>query len=391
VGYSVHEGRNVARALDAIAERRRTELAQAKRYDDLQVKYFSDDSNDQIKGFLDQVKSNKSNKSAEEVVENFSNKVLDLYKTIDGNYRLLEDAFHVYVDLVDQHAGQVKRQAGQHVVFGSTKKMLTELYAIQQKHYELDGDDNQESLAVASLQYAILKFSEDSARLGLFSLLVDNWQSSSEVSKHFSVLAPLEQYTKTDFKFKDAELISKYYPEGLEKLQSTRTFYKNFYLAVKDLASDDLKSAAYKFSRLGEDEAKMKGIDFLAILKSRKDQNAKQKQEIVQNMLKEYTLAKQLLGQVHGVKTAWNEGDLACAMVLYKTSAYDAVKDQYPDVDSVEQLYTLLEELSPSLAPVEQVIKQHVAVRKDDKRIYVNCKSLGMEFSHQREDKSSEK
>jgi hypothetical protein len=272
-----------------------------------------------------------------------------------------------------------------------TKKMLTELYAIQQKHYELDGDDNQESLAVASLQYAILKFSEDSARLGLFSLLVDNWQSSSEVSKHFSVLAPLEQYTKTDFKFKDAELISKYYPEGLEKLQSTRTFYKNFYLAVKDLASDDLKSAAYKFSRLGEDEAKMKGIDFLAILKSRKDQNAKQKQEIVQNMLKEYTLAKQLLGQVHGVKTAWNEGDLACAMVLYKTSAYDAVKDQYPDVDSVEQLYTLLEELSPSLAPVEQVIKQHVAVRKDDKRIYVNCKSLGMEFSHQREDKSSEK
>ena len=131
---------------------------------------------------------------------------------------------------------------------GNQKKFVADLTA-SLKSYKAARKTDYDSMVKAEPVFnnSLQVIGDTSVLLG-YALALQNAQSEQEVvtalAQNFSQLAPLEKYTKADYKFEGQDTLAKEYPDSYKAFAAFKTIFGQYYTAFKALTQGDTSQAA---------------------------------------------------------------------------------------------------------------------------------------------------
>lgn len=246
-----------------------------------------------------------------------------------------------------------------------SSKLARALTSSRQSFYAKELEDIDRNEVTAQYMVNAYELRKDDMVLGSFMGKMRS-MNETQLSNSFSSISGLEKYSRDDFAFRDGEKIKSLFPYSYESLEKQRKVLKSSYLAIKDLVSGNVESAAYKFSRLRQDMTDVSSIDQERLSKDGQTQSLAIKQSLVES----------LLGSIRSTRDLGWQTDLpACYLYLYKIDQYQIVNDKYPNVQSFIDLRQELSGLTPDTADIdEQINPDKFIYSTTDKDITFTCK-----------------
>jgi len=302
-----------------------------------------------------------------------------------GEFKIVDDLYQTYLNLLlDHQTGYQDFQKKQtKFLLGKKKEFVNSLVNVQDQYYQTEINDLKRNMAVLRYFQDLTVTNQDSIMLNIFASRTDNFQDDEAVMDEFNLLANLDIYTAAEYEFPYQEEIEHYVPYGLEILQKHQAFLGGTYEAINELVAENYQSAAYKFSRLGDEIAGMSSVNFDRAEDEVKDDSEADKKVLAESLLKKLNLIEEFAqdksNQYPGLGNIdqWERPLLACHVYIYKADLFAAKKDEYPEADDLSSLDQVLDEISPSTAWIlETDYVSQIKFSTENERSIYECQDL---------------
>lgn len=176
--------------------------------------------------------------------------------------------------------------------------------------------------------------------------------SQENLAKSFSLLAPIEKYSRGNHVFDAEEEVKEKFPYLYEFLDKSRKLMGDGYLVYKDIANADYESAKYKLDSVLRQEKEMNFDDDRMLQElsdaSRSLQKAHGEAQLNRiTSLYEEEEKKPLLPWLHFQK--WETRAPTCYLVYAKAAFYKSAKDESPTATDVDAFLTETDLVEPVL------------------------------------------
>lgn len=265
------------------------------------------------------------------------------------------------------------------LALGERGKFIKEFLELQDKYYDDEISVARENSVATQLLINIFNVGKDKILISDYTekaFGIDN----PDYYGLFSSVAPLEKYTRSDYKFQDEDKIKEYYPYGYDSLIKNRNYLGSYYSVAKDLAAGDIESANYKISKVVEDELAL-NVDFERIFEVYDTRTRNKATRILETLLKKIDLTKDFeegkLSSYPFVEplNKWTEDVELCQLYAYKTSLYSNIVGKYPEDKNFNELLETLKQLSPQTTELDRRFdKSSIVYTNDEEMITFRCK-----------------
>jgi len=322
--------------------------------------------------------------------------VKDLYTMIDNSKYTYEDMYNQFdkttssinleINNTEGHLSTLKKNKNEldklkvtaNFLFGQRGNFVKDLINKLDTYYDL-GIKNISSSLIRTYVYKsyFSTFKDFKIQTSFVQLAREDIEKNP--SKYFSMLAPLEKYTKDDYKLEKEDEIKTLYPKSYEGIMRTVNYIRSYYSVTRDYVMGDLTSAEYKVSKLNEDNMNL-NFDYSILFNEDNEQKRELNKEIISVLsdsikdIKDYRdnkLNVNVLGQLDG----WMEDVVLCKLYEYKSSYYYNLTNQYPKAKTVTDLIKELSTTDPKTDAIDSRFDKNVMIyHNDDKTIKFECK-----------------
>lgn len=302
---------------------------------------------------------------------------LTLYDQLDGKINLVLDNEKSYIEAIKNNSQKYNSlNSLSKLLVGNRGKLARRIILDQLNYYKKEINSVYNNIVGTYLLKNIFAVSKDKVIMEVY----DKKASSSPktlYSKYFSDIAPLEKYTRSDFKFPEEDTIKDLYPYGYESLQNNKDYMKTYYAVIKDFVAGDYESAAYKQTKLQEQYIKL-NIDMDRLLRENESVNQERSKQIIELVVDKVAAIKEFKNKNFGnypllpTIKGWKEDLEMCQIYLVKGNLVSDISKKPIDAKDVTTYLDWLSKRNPSTSSVDNLVNKKIIkfTNSDDKLIY---------------------
>ena len=262
---------------------------------------------------------------------------------------------------------------------GQRGDIAKKIVNIQLAYYNLEQEGSKINLAAAYGISALFNIWKDTATLNDFLDKIGSSTDATLIGKYFGDLAPLEKYTRTNFKFEHEDEITKYYPDFASKIKNYKKYFASYYAVEKDFSVGNTETAKLELQSVTDNWANL-SIDYSSLgneQSSKLMDDVKETLKLVSDQsmtIKDYKLKKLYKYPLLPNVDVWKEDLVLCQMYDYKTNYYYTVTSKYPTAKTVSELIKELSKISPKTDNVDNRFdKSAMKFVNSDKKLDFTC------------------
>jgi len=314
---------------------------------------------------------------------------LKIYSELDGKINLVLDNDRSYVETIKVNSSKYRTlNFLSKLLVGNRGKLARRIIQDQLNYYEKEKNSAYDDLVSDYLVKNIFAVAKDKTIMQIY----DEKASTSPKTlylKYFSDIAPLEKYTRSDFKFPEEDAIKNLYPYGYETLQNNKNYMSAYYAVIKDFVAGDYESATYKYSKLQEQYIKL-NIDMDRLFRENEFAKQERSKQIIELVVDKVAAIKEFKNKNFGKYPlfpsieGWKE-DLEMCQIYYVKGLLSSNISRKPiDAKDLGAYFDWLSSINPSTSAVDNLIDKSIIkfANSEDKLTY-QCldKEAGKEYT----------
>lgn len=306
-------------------------------------------------------------------------KIILIYDELDGIINLDLDNNKLYKETIETNSNKYKTlNLLSKILIGKKGEIAKRIISDQIQYYKNEQKNAYDNIVSTYLLKNIFMVNKDKVIMQVYD---EKASKSPETlySKYFSDIAPLEKYTRNDFKFLEEDAIRKLYSYGYETLQNNKNYMKTYYSMVKDFITNDYESAKYKYTKLQDAYIKL-NVDMDRIFNENKSLKQDRLKEIIKLVVDKSAAIKDIkinnfnrypfLPTIKG----WKEDLEICQIYAVKGSLISDLLNKPIEAKDINGYLDWLAKMNPSTLPVDNLFdKSIINFTNDDKKIIFNC------------------
>jgi len=306
-----------------------------------------------------------------EILTNIDNTLNININFLEGYGTLLKENLYKFSEL----------KKGSNFLIGERRNIAKKIINYHLDYYKNEMEMNQIQLSQNYGVKTLINIWSDNTKLVDFLNKIGSSVDSDYIGKYFSEIISLEKYSNNDFKFENEDIIRKYYPNSVSKLNSWKEYFAAYYSAEKNFVRGNTETAFLELQAV-KDNASNATTDYNTIFTEQESQTSEKSRailKIVSNQaatIKEYKSKGLYKYPLLKENNIWIEDFVLCQMYNYKTQIYQSITSKYPSSKTVSGLIKELSTINPKTSNVDSTFDKSVMkFTNTDKKIEFICEN----------------
>lgn len=282
----------------------------------------------------------------------------DSYEKLENSLNVVLLEAETYFDILEENKNEWSRtKLLSNFLLGSNREFASSLVELQEEYYDSELKSFERSLVSLHVWQGYLRAWYDNWLLIHYSNLMMP-DPENNAYQYFYIIAPLEKYTDSNFKFKKQKEIQSMFPKSYKGLRKLSNYFASYYLAMKDYISDDMDSYNYKLTKLNEDEIDL-NFDLSILEKEGEEIDLRERRKIIKDVYSTIELIKkfemnQQSETIFGNLRDWQEDTVLCQLYSFKISYVNSLIGEYPKDQTIKGLIKTLAKTQPTNSYVDE-------------------------------------